>query len=396
MPSLGFSNDLLRPETGRQAHRVTFVELFFDLVFVFAVTQVSHVLLEHRGPVDLVHTIMLTAVVWWVWINTTWVVNWLNPVRGWVRGMLIGLMFLAMLMSSAIPQSFTDKAALFAITLAAMQVGRSVFTVLAFAQRLPEHALNFVRISIWHALAGGLWIWGAFGPEEMRLWLWLIALAIESAGARARFWVPGLGRSAVSTWDVSGDHMAERVSLFFIIALGESIVVTGSSFSSVPLDLPHLLAFLSAFTGTVLLWLLYFNHGARGGREFISNAEETGTVARAAYTYTPLVMVLGIVLAAVADGLVLKDPDAAPDAWTAGLICGSFIVYLIGSLIFRRETGGPWLASHLVGALVLAGLFFTYPLLSPLALAWIANVVLFVAVVADELAFRRAGVPPED
>ncbi|MGO4104440.1 low temperature requirement protein A [Leifsonia sp. YAF41] len=391
MAPLGFASDLLRPQRGNDAHRVTFIELFFDLVFVFAVTQVSHVLLTHQSVIDLVQTVIMAAVVWFAWINTTWTTNWLNPERGWVRGMLITLMLVGMLMASAIPEAFTDKALLFAIALVTMQLGRSVFTALAFARSRPAHAMNFVRIGIWEAATAVLWIGGALAPEEARLWIWLAAVLIDFSGPRARFWVPGLGRSGLHTWNITGEHMSERVSLFFIIVLGESIIVTGSTFAAAPLEGPYLLAFLSAFVGTVLLWLLYFNHGQQGGSEFISHAneKERGLIAQVAYTYIPLLMVLGIVLTAVGDGLVLREPDEPTDPWAAGLLCGAAALYLLGNAFFRRAVGGPWLVGHLVGAIVLAGLLALYPLLPSLALAWLVNLVLLLVVIADEWVWRR-------
>jgi low temperature requirement protein LtrA len=191
--------------------------------------------------------------------------------------------------------------------------------------------------------------------------------------------------------------MSERVSLFIIIALGESIVVTGSAFSSLPVDVLHVAAFVAAFAGTVLMWLLYFSHAARRGSEFISGADDRGAVARAAYTYVPLVVVIGIVLAAVGDELVLGHPAGHLSTSTALFVTGSSAVYLLGIVLFARAVGGPWLVTHLAGIVVIAGLAIWSALLAPagwvapdaLALAWLVNGVLFLVVIADELLFRR-------
>jgi low temperature requirement protein LtrA len=182
------------------------------------------------------------------------------------------------------------------------------------------------------------------------------------------------------------------VSLFIIIALGESIVVTGSAFSSLPVDFVHLASFVAAFAGTVLMWLLYFGHAARRGREFISNADDRGAVARAAYTYVPVVIVIGIVLAAVGDELVLQHPTGHASTSTVLLITGSSAVYLLGNVLFARAVGGPWLVTHLVGMVALAGLApLAAAVVMPdaLTLAWLVNGVLFLVVVVDELLFRR-------
>jgi low temperature requirement protein LtrA len=381
---------LLRPGSGEGSSRVTYVELFFDLVFVFAVTQTSHILIEHPSGTALAHSVIIVLLVWWVWVDTTWVGNWLDPERGSVRGMFIGLMLLGMLFSVAIPDAFGDRAVLFAVTLVAIQLGRSLFTVFAFARTQPDHALNFVRITTWLAVSSALWLLGAFAPDSARIWIWLLALAIDYTGPRARFWMPRLGRSPLETWDVTGEHMSERVSLFLIIALGESIIVTGETFAGDAIDARTVTAFVAAFAGTVLMWFLYFNHAQRGGSEYISRSDSRGLVAQVSFTYTPAILVAGIVFSAVGDGLVLRNPGGAPDAWTAGLVCGSTALYLLGNALFARSVGRPWPVANLVGAIVVAAAFVAWPVLAPLALAWIANAVMLAVVIADELSYRAA------
>ncbi|QNE33984.1 low temperature requirement protein A [Leifsonia shinshuensis] len=388
MRAFGFARDLLRSD-GAGAHRVTYTELFFDLVFVFAVTQVSHVLLHEQSALTLLHTVMLAMVVWWVWMFTTWASSWLDPERGAVRALFVVLMLLGLLLASAIPEAFGDRAVLFAVCLVLMQLGRAGFTLFAFGRSRPEHAVNFVRIIVWHAMAGALWLAGAFLPDQARLVVWLIALAVDYVGPRLRFCTPGLGRSPLSSWNISGAHLSERVSLFLIIALGESIVVTGAAFSTAPLDVVHLAAFLAAFAGTVLLWLLYFSHSQRGGSEYIERAAERGMIAQTAYTYIPLLLVLGIVLSAVADGLVLERPVGVPTPWTAGLLCGSAIVYLVGLLLFRRATGMRWSLTVVVGAVVLGVLWAVAGVLPTAVVAWTVNGVLALVVVAEQAVYRR-------
>jgi low temperature requirement protein LtrA len=389
MVAAGFSRNLLRPSVGREASRVSFIELFFDLVFVFAVTQVSHLLVDHTNATALLHTVIVTAAVWWVWIHTTWALNWLNPEAGWVRGLIFVLMLLGLLVSTAIPEAFSGRAILFAGALVLMELGRTVFTALAFARFRPDHALNFVRIAVWQAASSVFWIWGALVPPDQRAWLWLAAIVTYSTGPALSYWLPGMSGSEPDSWDISGEHMAERVGLFFILALGESILVTGSSFSMGSINGVTILALATAFTSTVLLWLLYFNHSHRGGSEYLMKAAQPGAVARLAYTYIPLIMVLGVVLAAVAEALMMKDPNGPVGAWAAGLACGSFAVYMIGNALFRRAVGGQWLVSHAIGALALVALFPLHPLLSAIELGWIVNGVTILVVIADEVVWRR-------
>ncbi|MET4638734.1 low temperature requirement protein A [Mycetocola sp. 2940] len=385
---------LLRPDEGTEAQRVTYVELFFDLVFVFAVTQISHSLIDHPDVVTLVQTLILITAVWRVWVDTTWVTNALNPENARVRAMLFVLMLLGVLMSSAIPDAFGDHALLFAGSLVTLQLGRSIFTAIAFRRSRPENARNFVRVAIWNASTGLLWLGGALASEDARLWIWLAAILIAMMGPWVRFHVPGLGRSDVETWNVSGEHFAERVSLFLIIVLGESILVTGRSFAESSLSPLDMLSFLAAFTSTVLMWLLYFNHSQKGGRDYISETEKSGVIAQVAYTYIPLLLVIGILLTAVADEMVLDHPLGGAggdevERWTAGLICGSSVVYLLGNFLFKRAVGLPWQFSHLVGAGALALLYATFSSVNPLTLSWLANLILASVVAADHVSHRH-------
>lgn len=393
----GLRTDLLRHGDGGDSSRVGYVELFFDLVFVFAVTQLSHGLIAHPGVEALGHTLLLGVAVWWVWVDTMWVTNWLDPERLPVRGLLVVLMLLGLVLASAIPEAFGDKGLLFAVMLVAMQVGRSLFTMVAMGRVWPENAVNFVRITTWLAASGALWVAGGL-VEEHRLLLWAVAAAIDVAGPRAMFWLPGLGASRASTWVVRGEHMAERVSLFVIICLGESIIVTGAAFAELPLDLTTVSAFCSAFASTVLMWLLFFDRSERRATEYFTSRAERGMVAQTAYTYVPFVIVAGIVLTAVADELVLLHPlghdGGHADAWTAGLVCGAAATYLVGNALFRRATGGRWSLPHVLGAVAVGVLFAVHAWLSPLALNWVTDGVLLAVIVGDVVRARRAPIPP--
>lgn len=395
--SWGLRTDLLRHGTGHSSDKVGYVELFFDLVFVFAVTQLSHSLIAHPDLPTLVHTLILGAAVWYLWIDTTWVTNWLDPDRLPVRTMLMVLMALGLLMSSAIPEAFDGKALLFAVPYVVIQVGRSAFAALALNRHWSENGAGFVRITVWVSVSGVLWIGGALVDDGPRLALWGAAVLLDYAGPRAMFAVPFFGRTDPRTWTVRADHMAERVGLFVIISLGESIIITGTAFAELEVTAVTLASFAAAFVSTVLMWLLYFDRSERRATEFFARADSTtGMVAQTAYTYVPLLLVLGIVLTAVADELVLLHPlghaehgSTHADPWTAGLVCGAGAVFLLGNLLFRRATGGRWSLPHVAGVLALGALFAVHPWTAPLALNWLSNAVLLAVIVGDVVVSRR-------
>ena len=262
----------LRDAGKKVDHSVSPLELFFDLVFVFAVTQLSHYLLDHHTLAGSLQTLVMFLAVWWAWIYTAWATNWLDPGRAPVRLVLLLVMLLSMVMSSAIPMAFGPAGLAFALAYVAIQVGRTFYTAWAREGFARGCTTNMLRATIYFAVSAGFWIAGGLDadPNRRLLW-WLAALAIEYAGPSTFFFVPGLGRSTVADWSISGAHMAERAGLFIIIALGEGIIVTGATFADLEPSPANVLAFVSAFVSSVVMWWIYFDVGARRGSEMIEH-----------------------------------------------------------------------------------------------------------------------------
>jgi low temperature requirement protein LtrA len=384
----GGTHNLLRERGGEESTKVTFVELFFDLVFVFAVTQLSHSLLEHLTLSGVVHTTLLLMAMWWVWIDTSWVTNWLDPEKTPVRLMLFALMLAGLVLSTSIPQSFWPKALAFAVTYACMQVGRCLFMLWALRGHSPGNFRNFQRITGWRALSAIFWIAGGFADGNTRLSLWVLALFLETLAPSVGFWTPGLGRSTTADWDVEGGHMAERCGLFVIIALGESILVSSAKFADLPWTAEIVAAFGVAFLGSVAMWWIYFNIGAETASRRITHSSDPGRLARLAYTYMHLPLVAGIIVAAVGDELVLAHPTGHTDIKTAAVLLAGPALYLFGNLLFKRETAGRPALSHIVGLLLLALLVPASLGLQPLAFSAATTLVLVVVAVWETLSLR--------
>lgn len=383
---------LLRDE--REPHaRVTFVELFFDLVFVFAITQLSHGLLEHFTPRGGAETALLMTAVWWVWIYTSWATNWLDPDRVPVRIMLFAMMLAGLVLAAAIPLAFTSRGAAFALPFAAMQVGRTAFVVAAMRHR-PVLRLNFIRILAWLSLSGVLWVGGGFAPPGQRPLLWSAALLVELLGPIVAYWVPRAGASAVSSWNIRGEHMAERCGLFVIIALGESVLVTGATFAKLAWTPEVLLAFAIAFAGTAALWWNYFNATAAIGSAVMTHSPDAGRMGRLAYTYIHLPIVAGIVLTAVGDEMLLAHPGghAGFAEWLA--IAGGPAVYLGGIVLFKASLSGRVSAPRLLAIAALLALGPIRAALSPLALAAAVALILVAIGAWETIEMRRHPLPP--
>jgi low temperature requirement protein LtrA len=368
------AGDLLRTRDGGHA-RVGFVELFFDLVFVFAVTQISHALLAHLSWIGALHGFMLLGAVWWAWIDTSWITNWLDPDRAPVRILLFLLMGAGLVMSTSLPDAFGDKGLIFACAFASLQVGRGLFTL--WAVRGDEiQRRNFQRICFWAVGGAVLWIAGGFMEGQARLTLWLIAVLGEFAAPACYFWVPGLGRSHTTDWDVEGGHMAERVGLFIIICLGESILVTGATFAGLDWTPSVVGAFATAFLGSLAMWWIWFSKAHDAASDLISRSADTGRVARRAYTYAPILVVAGIVVTAVGDEMSLSHPDGRIAFPMAAVLIGGPMLFLIGAQVFKLAAFGLWSPSRLSGIAAMGALTLAVPMLTPVGLAMCATAVL--------------------
>lgn len=344
---------LLRNHGGGHAP-VSYLELFFDLVYVFAITQLSHFLHYHLDLLGFVQGMALFLALWWAWMFTTWASNWANPDRLPVRLMMLVLMMLSLLMAVAVPKGFAASAALFAASYVTLQLGRTLCMAAMFSGENPANARNMVRISIWFAVSAVFWAIGVLRSDEERLAWWLLALGIEYLGPMAMFAVPGLGRSTAANWDISGSHMAERCALFIIIALGEGIVVIGSTFLGLEMSSGATVAFAVAFGSSALMWWLYFDLGAVRGARHIQDHSEPGLVARNAFTYLHMPIVAGIVIYAVADALLLEHWSEPADITFVLAQTGGAILYLTGLGFFKRfgsrNTNFP--LSHGVGQIL--------------------------------------------
>ena len=381
---------LFRPMVPHQHSRVTYAELLFDLVFVFAVTQVSHTLLSHFTPLGAAETTLLLLSVWWVWVYTSWVTNWLNPELTPVRILLFLLMLGGLVLSTSIPLAFDSRGLWFAIAYAVMQVGRTAFWLASTPPARTAARMNAIRILVWLSVSAVFWIAGGLAQSQMRLVLWVVALSIEYVSPAVRFWIPKYGASSVADWYVEGGHLAERCAGFIIIALGESIVVTGATFADLRWTSEVVAAFLSAFVAALAMWWIYFHKGAEAGSELISSSNEPGRLARLAYTYLHLPIVAGIILSAVADDLVLQHPAGHSDVRVVVSTVGGPMLFLIGAILFKHAIRGWLQLSHGVGIIVLGVLGWFGAGLSPLTLS-VATTLLMVIVAAWESLSLRSG-----
>jgi low temperature requirement protein LtrA len=372
---------LLRHRSGVQ--RVTNIELFFDLVYVFAITQLSHYLLGHADLRGALRAGLLLLMVWLVWAYTTWVTNWLDPDLMAVRLLLVALMLASLAMSVSLPRAFEDLGLWVGGAYAVQQIGRTVFMMIA----LRGHPLeaNFQRILAWCVASSAFAIAGGLAHGNARALLWLGAVGVDLLGGVAGFYTPGLGRSRTSDWTIEGGHFAERCQAFVLIALGESIVIIGATLSEKPVAAANVAAFVVAFAGSVALWWLYFDQSAEDAAEKIAHSADPGRLGRSAYHLIHPVMVAGIIVVAAADQKVLSEPGATASTASAWMILGGPGLFLAGHAAFKWVVWGHVSWPRVAGVALLALLGLAAKDIPELGLAACAAGVVAAVAATDRL-----------
>ena len=341
---------LLRARTGLRG--VTNIELFFDLVYAFSVTQLSHYLLDHATVDGVVQTAVLFGMVWTIWASTTYLVNWLDPNRMPVRRMLLAVMFIGLLMSAAIPQAFGAAGLAIGAGYPAVQIGRNLFALYATHHEALER--NFQRFFVWSLIGGSLAIAGGLVEGHLRVMLWALVVALDLFSAAVGFYVPSLGRTATREWNVDGNHAAERIQAFVMIALGESIVIIGASLTgSRDLELGELVAYLLAFVTTVSLWWVYFDRSAGYAARALATSQDPGRLARSAFYWAQVPIVAGIIAVAAGGRLLMARPTDRAGVATSAILLGGTALFIAGHAWFKLAIWHHVSRSHLLAIALL-------------------------------------------
>ncbi|HEY2599152.1 MAG TPA: low temperature requirement protein A [Candidatus Dormibacteraeota bacterium] len=378
---------ILRKHSGTRGE--TNIEVFFDLVYAFAITQLSsRFLLDHQSIEGTLQTVLLLAMVWLGWSYTMWLTNWLDPGHISVRLLLLALMLASLFLSAGIPDAFGARGLVVGGAYAAMQIGRSLFAVIVL--RGEKLQLNFQRILVWCVVSGSLAIAGGLVHGVVRELLWLLAVGVDMAGSACGFYVPGLGRSTTRDWRIDGQHMAQRCQSFVLIALGESIVVIGVGLASGPsIGLRELAAIVVAFAGTVGVWWVYFDRSAEVAESVLARHPDPGSLGRSAYHSIHPIMIGGIVAIAAGDHAIVSHPDASAGVATALMLAGGSALFLAGHALFKVTVWNvmPW--SRLVAIVVLLALIPVAAGLPDLAVGAVAAAIVLAVAISDPYLSQR-------
>jgi low temperature requirement protein LtrA len=346
------STTVLRHHVAGETPEVTTVELFFDLVYVFAITQLSRSLHEHLTARGALETLVLFLAVWWAWNYTAWATNWVDPDHTVVRVLMVLLMLISLVMSAALPRAFGSRGLVFASAYVALQVVRSAFMVAAFGR--ASMGRNYLQLLSWSCIAGIPWIVGGFVHDDARLLVWIGAVALDYGAPLHGFALPRLGRTPMREWTLAGGHLAERNQLVLLIALGESILAIGASFAGLRWNAAVVAGFAVGFVATVSLWWIYFGHAAEAARA-IAQADDPANIGRAGFAYAHAIMVAGVIVLAVAIDVTIADPAGPAGRAPTAVILGGPALYLAGNALYKRSLIGhvPWSRIAAIAALAL-------------------------------------------
>ncbi len=367
-----------------EERRTSPVELLWDLVFVFAVTQVTTLLSRDLSWAGLGRSMLVLALVWWAWSAFVWAANAQDTGSPTLRLVLLLAMVLTFVAGLSLPHAFEDEAPVFALAYAAVRFLH--LGLYADASRRGNAS--------WAAIAGfgvtvvigmALLVAGAVVGGTAQVVLWVLAAAIDYAGPAwlTRERLRGLQHVAVA-------HFAERYSLFVIICLGESIVAIGVGASEETFDAQLVAGVTLGLLITVALWWTYFDRFATVAEDRLRAHDDPVLAAADAYSYLHLVIVAGIIVFAVGVKLAVHDVGAPLDDATRLALCGGVALYLLGHVAFRLRIAGSVGIEKLVAAAALLVLYAVGADLAAWALAGAVTVVLAAMCASETMAARRA------
>jgi low temperature requirement protein LtrA len=364
--------------------RVTRLELFFDLVFVFALAQLSHHLLEHPSWTGAGETFVLLLAVYKVWVYTTWAATLLDTSRLEVQWMLLSVMLVTLFMNASIDSAFGAFGWLFAGCYLLVQLGRGTWMLTVGLDRTTQD--HFVRTLIWGCMSAPFWIAGVFLGPGPRLLVWGVAAAIDLGGHMLAHRLPGR-KTEGSRVPLPGERIFERFGLFYLIALGETILSTGLAIAG---NLDNPLIFVTGtvgLAGSVAIWWCYFHGLEKDILDKLASVDDQFRPGILAGN-TLVVLLAGLILVAVGDQLVISNPAARPDLATVLLLFSGPALFLAGRGLFIRRVLGQRQTSDLAGIValvVLANLSF----LLPAYVAAMGAVLPLVGVAVSDAANRR-------
>lgn len=361
----------------------TFLELFFDLVYIFMLSRLSVGLAEDLTVRGAAQTAVLLMAAWWVWVLTAWLTDLFNPRLSIIQATVLAVMFGTLLMAIAVPRAFGDYGWLLVGAYFGIHLVRDAVLIPGTRVNRAVQARS-IRVFFWFGVTAVPWVAGVFVHGTARLLLWSVAVVVDLGSARIGWPTPKLGRTELASQIFTGSHLSERHREIFLIALGELILSAGMGLAGSGFQAGRVAASAVGFASAVVLFQLYFHRV----RQFLAppavkvvERVRPGT----STSYSHLVMVAGVLAVSTSVSLVADRPfGAAPAAWVAAIVGGP-VLFLLGSLLFDAVLTGRILWPRALGIVVLCAIAPAMALLPPLAVLIVANLVLLLILVWETL-----------
>ncbi|MGC4874696.1 low temperature requirement protein A [Micromonospora sp. DT43] len=374
----------------------TFLEFFFDLVYIFLLSRLAASLGEDLTIRSAAQTAVLLLAAWWVWVLTAWLTDLFDPRLPIIQATVLLVMLGTLLMAIATPYAFGRYGWLFVAAYFGIHLVRDAVLIPGTRVNRPIQARS-VRVFFWFGITATPWVAGVFVDDTARLVLWSLAVAVDLGSARIGWPTPGLGRTELASQIFTGVHLSERHRAIFIVALGELILSTGTRLAGSGFTAGQVTAGAVAFVSAVLLFQLYFQRVQR-----ILAPPSVTTVERVrsgtSTSYTHLVMVAGVVVISTGTSMVIVRPSGNTPVELMATILGGPVLFLLGSVLFDAVVTARFLWSRVLAIAVLAVVLLCALAapgvirLPPLTVLVVANLVLLLTLVGEGLAARRGRV----
>ncbi|MFG1918770.1 low temperature requirement protein A [Micromonospora sp. NPDC048898] len=371
----------------------TFLELFFDLVYIFLLSRLATSLAENLTVRGAAQSAVLLLAAWWVWVLTAWLTDLFDPRLPIIQATVLLVMLGTLLMAIATPYAFGRYGWLFVAAYFGIHLVRDAVLIPGTRVNRPIQARS-IRVFFWFGVTVTPWVAGVFVDEAARLVLWSLAAAVDLGSARIGWPTPRLGRTELASQIFTGMHLSERHRAIFIVALGELILSTGRGLAGSGFTAGQVTTCAVAFVSAVLLFQLYFQRFRR-----ILAPPGFATVERVrsgtSTSYTHLVMVAGVVVVSTGTSLVIDRPFGHTSVELMVAILGGPVLFLLGSVLFDAVVTARILWSRVLAIAVLAIVLLcalaapSTILLPPLTVLVVANLVLLLTLVGEGLAARR-------
>ena len=365
-------------------HQVTPLELFFDLVFVFAITQATKLLSHDPTWHGVLRGMLVLTALWWAWTTYASLSSAMDVDEGGIRLAMLASTASMLVVALAVPEAFGNEAVLFGVAYLVVRLIHLALSAVA-GRGDPDRHSALVRFAPTAILGPSLLLLAAFAHGNARIAVWAAALAIDYFGPV----VIGLGRG----WQIAPEHFAERHGLIILIALGESIIAIGTG-AGFELTAGVITAAVLGIVVVTALWWLYFDVAAIFARRRLLEATglDRARLARDAYNYLHLPLVAGIVLFALGLKTTIGDVGAELATVPAVALCGGAALYLLGHTAFLFRSTGRIFRRRTIGAVVLLALIPVAVVVPALAALALVSAVPALVVAYEVLRYRESRV----